>query len=175
MSTERLQVRILGVVQGVGFRPFVHRLAHEHDLPGWVLNDGNGVKRVHPDGRIVWEYRSLLSPEENEIHTCQPLENGNVLIAENGPSRVIEVDSQGQVVKETPIHSASDNSHMRFRMCRKLDDGGFVLVLSDEQVIKEFDQRRETWLFGLRSRWISSKTKTSYQRPMCGSRTPTPS
>jgi hypothetical protein len=106
----------------------------------FLFNDGNGVKRVHPDGRIVWEYRSLLSPEENEIHTCQPLENGNVLIAENGPSRVIEVDSQGQVVKESPIHSAGDNSHMRFRMCRKLDDGGFVLVLSDEQVIKEFDR-----------------------------------
>ena len=40
---ERLQVRILGVVQGVGFRPFVYRLAGEEELPGWVRNDGNGV------------------------------------------------------------------------------------------------------------------------------------
>lgn len=43
MSVDRLHVRVLGVVQGVGFRPFVYRLAAEQDLTGWVLNDENGV------------------------------------------------------------------------------------------------------------------------------------
>jgi hydrogenase maturation protein HypF len=32
-----------GVVQGVGFRPFAHRLAHEQGLSGWVHNDARGV------------------------------------------------------------------------------------------------------------------------------------
>ena len=32
------QITIRGVVQGVGFRPFVYKLAHDHDLTGWVLN-----------------------------------------------------------------------------------------------------------------------------------------
>jgi hydrogenase maturation protein HypF len=43
LPPERLQMRILGIVQGVGFRPFVYRLATQLELPGWVLNDGNGV------------------------------------------------------------------------------------------------------------------------------------
>lgn len=34
---------IKGVVQGVGFRPFIYRLASENNLKGWVLNDSKGV------------------------------------------------------------------------------------------------------------------------------------
>ncbi|EOY8506847.1 TPA: carbamoyltransferase HypF [Enterobacter cloacae] len=35
--------RVYGIVQGVGFRPFVHRLAQLFDATGWVLNDSEGV------------------------------------------------------------------------------------------------------------------------------------
>jgi len=38
------RIRVAGVVQGVGFRPFVWRLARELDLGGWVRNDGAGVE-----------------------------------------------------------------------------------------------------------------------------------
>jgi hydrogenase maturation protein HypF len=40
-KSARISVR--GVVQGVGFRPFVYRLAHEHDLKGWVCNTSGSV------------------------------------------------------------------------------------------------------------------------------------
>jgi hydrogenase maturation protein HypF len=44
MATRaRMRVRVEGAVQGVGFRPFVYRLAGLHDLAGWVLNDERGV------------------------------------------------------------------------------------------------------------------------------------
>jgi hydrogenase maturation protein HypF len=40
---RRLRVIIRGAVQGVGFRPFVYRLATELALPGWVSNSSRGV------------------------------------------------------------------------------------------------------------------------------------
>ena len=40
----RKSISVRGVVQGVGFRPFVYRLAHEHGLTGWVLNRSGGVE-----------------------------------------------------------------------------------------------------------------------------------
>ena len=39
----RLRIRVRGAVQGVGFRPFVHRLAARYGLSGFVLNDEDGV------------------------------------------------------------------------------------------------------------------------------------
>jgi hydrogenase maturation protein HypF len=43
MGRERRRYRVAGVVQGVGFRPFVYGLAIRHGLGGFVLNDGSGV------------------------------------------------------------------------------------------------------------------------------------
>jgi hydrogenase maturation protein HypF len=43
VSRERRRFRVAGVVQGVGFRPFVYGLATRHGLGGFVLNDGSGV------------------------------------------------------------------------------------------------------------------------------------
>ena len=42
-GTRETLVRIGGIVQGVGFRPFVVRLALAHGMTGWVRNDGRGV------------------------------------------------------------------------------------------------------------------------------------
>jgi hydrogenase maturation protein HypF len=42
-ATQRLRVTLRGAVQGVGFRPFVYRLATEMSLTGWVLNSSAGL------------------------------------------------------------------------------------------------------------------------------------
>jgi hydrogenase maturation protein HypF len=46
---EALRIRVRGVVQGVGFRPFVWRLAQACALCGWVRNDAAGVE-IHAEG-----------------------------------------------------------------------------------------------------------------------------
>ncbi len=40
---QRVRIIIRGAVQGVGFRPFVYRLASEMGLQGWVSNSASGV------------------------------------------------------------------------------------------------------------------------------------
>ena len=42
-TTRRVRARVDGTVQGVGYRPFVYRLAAELGVAGWVLNDERGV------------------------------------------------------------------------------------------------------------------------------------
>ena len=42
-SRKAYLCRIKGIVQGVGFRPFIYRLARRHAIDGWVCNDGAGV------------------------------------------------------------------------------------------------------------------------------------
>jgi len=52
MQLHSEQIRIRGLVQGVGFRPTVWQLAQQHDIKGEVRNDGSGVLIVaqgHPE------------------------------------------------------------------------------------------------------------------------------
>ncbi len=43
VELARARIIVRGVVQGVGFRPFIYRLANDHELNGWVLNSTEGV------------------------------------------------------------------------------------------------------------------------------------
>jgi len=48
-STEALHLVVTGRVQGVGFRPFIYRLAQSHNLSGWVRNC-TGQVEIHIQG-----------------------------------------------------------------------------------------------------------------------------
>jgi hydrogenase maturation protein HypF len=71
----RLRVAVRGAVQGVGFRPFVFRLATELRLPGWVLNSAQGVFiEVEGDEPVLREFLRRLEAEKPAISFIQSLE-----------------------------------------------------------------------------------------------------
>lgn len=75
-----LQIHITGVVQGVGFRPFVYGLAQEMNLNGWVRNTSAGVDIVvegAPD--IVANFRQALE------HRAPPLARIDQVTADEIP------------------------------------------------------------------------------------------
>ena len=57
-------IKVRGVVQGVGFRPFVYRLARANDLKGWVLNAEEGVE-IHLEGekRPIQSFLEAMRPQ----------------------------------------------------------------------------------------------------------------
>ena len=70
MTREALDLKISGVVQGVGFRPFVYREAKKRDITGWVLNDVEGVK-VHAEGETLPLDRFVLALSEEAPAAAQ--------------------------------------------------------------------------------------------------------
>jgi len=45
------EIRVIGVVQGIGFRPFIYSLATKRNLTGYVLNTGNSAVQIIVEGR----------------------------------------------------------------------------------------------------------------------------
>ena len=60
----RLRLQVRGIVQGVGFRPFVYNLAVKHGLSGWVTNTSGGVIiEVEGHNQQLNDFRQKLSSE----------------------------------------------------------------------------------------------------------------
>ncbi len=78
---EALDIQVKGIVQGVGFRPFVYRLAKRYLICGWVLNATEGVF-IHAEGET-----KLLDEFVTELHMNPP-----------AAAKVTEVD-----LKEVPL------------------------------------------------------------------------
>ena len=68
-------MRVHGTVQGVGFRPYVYRLADELGLAGWVLNDARGVLlEVEGGFERVGEFLDRLAPDAPPLAVVERVE-----------------------------------------------------------------------------------------------------
>ena len=74
-TVERLRILVRGAVQGVGFRPFVYRLATGLGLRGWVSNSAGGVHiDVEGDPGQLGEFRRRLRTEKPQRSYLQSVE-----------------------------------------------------------------------------------------------------
>lgn len=64
MSRRAFRLMVRGTVQGVGFRPFVSRLARQLGFSGYVRNTGNGVEiYLEKEGGVLIEFLKLLKTQ----------------------------------------------------------------------------------------------------------------
>jgi hypothetical protein len=119
--------------------------ACEHPQDCWALPNGNylfchahGAIEMTPAKQIVWEYRAA---ENAEVHACQPLPGGRVLVVECGPSRLLEIGRDGKIAKEIklPPPPATVNRHDQYRGVRKTRDGHYLVCRKGEHRVEELD------------------------------------
>ena len=90
LNPTRYRFTVTGQVQGVGFRPFVYRLAVDERLVGWVLNDPSGVTiEVQGDEEAVVRFGGRLQDE------LPPL--ASVAACHVEPIRIVSTDNAFEI------------------------------------------------------------------------------
>ncbi|WP_324781091.1 carbamoyltransferase HypF [Thiobacillus sedimenti] len=97
---EARHLTLSGKVQGVGFRPFVHRLAHRHGITGWVRN-ASGAVEIHAEGEpaqlerfvaaLVAEAPPLSAPGPLGMSRCPPEGHAAFAILDSAAGREADI------------------------------------------------------------------------------------
>ena len=97
----RTRIQVQGVVQGVGFRPFVFRLANELSLEGWVQNRPEGVRiEVQGPGASLDAFHRRLQAEKPRaaaLHglRSEPMPEALDRAADGAPFRILSSETEG--------------------------------------------------------------------------------
>ncbi|MGW2784154.1 carbamoyltransferase HypF [Streptomyces populi] len=93
---ERRHVTVTGVVQGVGFRPFVYTLAQELGLTGWVTNNARGVEaEVEGPAAAVAEFCARVGTRPPPLAVVESVEHRTVPLENDGSGFTIRPSSGG--------------------------------------------------------------------------------
>lgn len=109
MKIQANAIYFNGIVQGVGFRPFVFKLAEELGINGWVNNSSHGVT-IHAEGNnLELFYRRLLkeAPPLARIVTARSVE---IELANYGTFEIVEshVEEESDVLISPDVATCGD-------------------------------------------------------------------
>lgn len=97
---KRMHFHIDGIVQGVGFRPFIYRLAKKFNLVGFVYNHSEGVEiEVQGNERFINNFKKSVTDEK------PPLSKINNLISKEIP--IIETINTFKILKSVKTQGAN--------------------------------------------------------------------
>ncbi|MEA2398773.1 MAG: hydrogenase maturation protein HypF, partial [Thermoleophilaceae bacterium] len=97
LTPSRVRARVDGTVQGVGFRPFVFRLAEEIGLGGYVLNDERGVVlEVEGDAPALERFFGRLRTEAPPLATVERVSREAVAPRAEREFSIVESERHGQ-------------------------------------------------------------------------------
>lgn len=118
-----------------------------HILPNGNLLVLEGRSKVTEISRQskepVWTFDAAMIDGKHdksvEVHACQPLGNGRVMIAISGRAEIIEVNREGAILKTVPLKVANPHPHTDTRLVRKLVNGNYLVCHEGDGAIREYD------------------------------------
>jgi hydrogenase maturation protein HypF len=110
---ERRRLRVDGLVQGVGFRPFVHGLAERHGLGGFVLNDGRGVIiEAEGEAGALDDFAAALAREAPSLASVQSV-TAEVVPVRGEPGFDIAASIEARGTARVPADAATCEDCLR--------------------------------------------------------------
>src|SRR5487761_2266324 len=105
---RRVVVMVRGVVQGVGFRPFVYRLALENELAGFIGNDTEGVTiEVEGAGQRIETFVTRLSTDAPPMARVDSVAMRPIAATGESGFRIVSSQVLGQVSTGIPADAAT--------------------------------------------------------------------
>lgn len=107
---KRIHLKTTGLVQGVGFRPFVYNLAQKHSLGGWVRNDAFGaVMEIEGEESSLNNFLNSLTKEIPPLASIYSLEKCFIPTLKDKKFKIVKSRSHPQ--KFVPISANIDTGH----------------------------------------------------------------
>jgi hydrogenase maturation protein HypF len=104
----RRQIMVCGVVQGVGFRPFVYRLAQEEALAGFISNDTGGVTiEIEGPSARVEAFLTRLQPQAPPLARIDSVTVSELATTGEAGFRILSSERLGRVSTGIPADAAT--------------------------------------------------------------------
>ena len=102
-------------------------------LPSPRTGNKGGVRLIGADKRTLFDY-----PYNDEIMSCQPLANGNILVNECDAGRITEIDRQGKALRSFDVR-AKGMGHKTARLIRLTPQGTVLVGECYSHKLREYD------------------------------------
>ncbi len=94
---QRLSIKVSGIVQGVGFRPYVYRLASRLNLAGLVRNDSRGVEiEIQGEDTQLNEFLKILTEQPPPLALITDIQSGDIPVRTESEFKIIGSSAEQQ-------------------------------------------------------------------------------
>ena len=121
----------------------IHRLENGNIL---TRHGRAAVVEIDPaKHKVTWKYDAAIENGNTgrrvEVHAFERLADGTTMIAESGAGRIIEINRDGQLIREIPLVRDHPDAHSDTRLVRSTETGSYLVAHEADGKVREYDRK----------------------------------